>query len=167
MLKIRRPRDAGPARLYALAVESSRQPDLYAVMGAPDTVEGRFELLTVHIILFIERLNREGVAGKAIGQALFDLYLRNLDSALREMGVGDLAVGKRMKGLGKIFYGRAAAYVAAFETGDTAAVEALVARTVLVDRPGADPGPLANHFVKERRRLAGMGLDEIMLERQA
>jgi cytochrome b pre-mRNA-processing protein 3 len=152
--------------LHAQAVERSRQPQLYAKMGAPDTVEGRFELLTVHVVLIIERLNRDGERGRAIGQALFDLYLRNLDGALREMGVGDLAVGKRMKGLGKIFYGRAVAYGEAFESREPGALEALIARTILVERAGADPRLLATYLTGERARLAGQDFDDLVLERR-
>jgi cytochrome b pre-mRNA-processing protein 3 len=133
-------------------------------MGAPDTVEGRFELLTAHMVLIIERLNRDGERGRAMGQSLFDLYLHNLDGALREMGVGDLAVGKRMKGLGKIFYGRAAAYAAAFDSREPGALEALVARTILVERPGADPAPLATYLTGERNRLARSDVDDLLPE---
>ena len=167
MLKFRNRRDPGRTAadaLYARAVERSRRPELYATMGAPDTVEGRFELLTAHVVLIIERLNRDGERGRAMGQALFDLYLRNLDGALREMGVGDLAVGKRMKGLGKIFYGRAVAYAAAFESRDPEALEALVARTILVERPGADPKPLSRDLIDERNRLAADDLDDLIVE---
>ena len=167
MLNFRSRRDAGRTqadRLYARAVDASRRPDLYVTMGAPDTVEGRFELLTAHVVLIIERLNRDGERGRALGQALFDLYLRNLDGALREMGVGDLAVGKRMKGLGKIFYGRAAAYTAAFESRDTGVLEALIARTILVERPGADPKRLADALIGERARLAQHDIDDLVVE---
>jgi cytochrome b pre-mRNA-processing protein 3 len=116
------------------------------------------------VVLIIERLNREGERGRALGQSLFDLYVRNLDGALREMGVGDLAVGKRMKGLGKIFYGRAVAYTAAFESRDRVDLEALIARTILVERPGADPGPLAEALVRERGRLAGPDFADSIVE---
>ncbi len=169
MLSLRSRRDASLAmagRLYARAVEWSRRPDLYAIMGAPDTVEGRFELLTAHILLIIERLNRDGERGRAVGQRLFDLYVRNLDGALREMGVGDLAVGKRMKGLGKIFYGRGAAYATALASRESAELEALVARTILVERPGADPRPLAKALTVMREHLAGLGFDELIMDEQ-
>ncbi len=94
-------------RLYDVAVERSRAVDLYAELGAPDTVEGRFELLTTLVILIVARLAGQGPLAERVRQALFDLYVRNLDGALREMGVGDLAVPKRMKELAKLWYGRA------------------------------------------------------------
>jgi cytochrome b pre-mRNA-processing protein 3 len=168
MLDFRRRGDAGriaAAALYARAVEKSRQPDLYATMGAPDTVEGRFELLTAHILLIIERLDRDGEGGRAVGQALFDHYLRNLDGALREMGVGDIAVAKRMKGLGRIVYGRAAAYAAAFASREPRELEALVARTILVERPDVNPRDLADHLRAARAHLAAAAFDDLIVER--
>ena len=167
MLKFRakpRPDKAVVNRLYDRAVLQSRNPELYARMGAPDSVEGRFELLTAHIVLLIERLNGAGESGRAIGQELFDLYVRNLDGALREMGVGDLAVGKRMKGLGRLFYGRAVAYRDALASVDPQALEALVARTILAEHPGLRPNALASYLVTEKQRLDRTPDDELLSE---
>ena len=164
MLSLRRHRRVAAdtaSTLYAGAVERSRRIELYTIMGAPDTVEGRFELLTAHILLLVERLNREGDPGRALGQSLFDLYIRNLDSALREMGVGDLAVGKRMKQLGKVFYGRGAAFASAFQAGNRAELDSLISRTLLVDRDHADPRALAEHLTAERARLANTSFDDL------
>lgn len=165
MLKFRTRPKAGKIlveRLYDGAVVRSRNPELYARMGAPDTVEGRFELLTAHVLLLIERLNGAGDRGAAVGQMLFDLYVRNLDGALREMGVGDLAVGKRMKGLGRLFYGRAVAYRQAFASDDPGALSALVGRTIFVERPDASPDALAAYLAGEKRRLDFEGDDDFL-----
>jgi cytochrome b pre-mRNA-processing protein 3 len=117
-------------------------------MGAPDTVEGRFELLTLHVIVLLEGLRAMGEEGAASSQAVFDAYVRDLDGALREMGVGDLTVGKRMRALGGVFYGRAAAYRKAFAAlPDRAPLEALIGRTILADIPGAKPEALADYVV--------------------
>ncbi len=167
MLKFRtrtRPGQPQVERFYEDAVQRSRNPDLYARMGAPDTVEGRFELLTVHIILLIERLNDAGDRGRAVGQMLFDLYVRNLDGALREMGVGDLAVGKRMKSLGRLFYGRAVAYREAFAEGEASALESLVGRTVLAERPNASAVALAAYLMEEKQRLDRVADDALLAE---
>ena len=86
-------------------------PEFYRILGAPDTVDGRFELLTLHIVLLLERLKEQ----PAVRQDLFDTYVSDLDGALREMGVGDLSMGRSMKQLGQVFYGRAAAFGAAFK----------------------------------------------------
>jgi len=152
-----RRRSAGRA-LFESAVRQSRTPALYAAMGAPDTVEGRFELQTLHVILLIERLRDEGAAAAASSQALFDAYVGDLDGALREMGVGDLAVGKRMRELGNAFYGRATAYRKAFEAlPDRTSLEALIGRTILADAAGVSPAGLAVYTLKCRDALLGAG----------
>src|SRR5690242_3850485 len=93
-------RDAGKA-LYARVVAQARQPAFYERLGAPDTVEGRFELYSLHVLLLIERLRAGGAEAGEVSQCLFDTYLRGLDHALRELGVGDLSVGRKMRKLGE------------------------------------------------------------------
>ena len=157
-----RPKRDAAERLYDEAVRRSRNPDLYLRMGAPDTVEGRFELLTAHVLIVIDRVNGLGDHGRELAQDLFDLYLRNLDGALREMGVGDLVVGKRMKALGRHIYGRAQAYRQAFSSPNDEQVSAIVARTILAEKPEVSPAPLAAYFIDERRRLAGLTDDHLI-----
>ena len=154
-LLTRRPTKTPALSLYASAVAQSRTPALYAAMGAPDTVEGRFELLSLHVILLIDRLKGEGGGPDGISQALFDIYVSNLDGALREMGVGDLAVGKRMKELGGAFYGRAKAYTAALRAlPDQADLREVIARTLLAGAEGVDPTTLAGYVARCHATLA-------------
>ena len=142
-------------RLYDTAVAQGRRPALYATMGAPDTVEGRFEILTLHVILLIERLKGDNPETAGPRQALFDVYLSDLDGALREMSIGDLAVGKRMRKLGEAFYGRARAYGDAFAAlPDLAKLKDVVARTILDGVDCVDPAPLAAYAVRGRDSLA-------------
>ena len=151
----KKPAWSAPRALYDGAVAQGREPALYARMGAPDTVEGRFEVLTLHVILLIDRLDRLEPAEAHARQALFDVYVHDLDGALREMGVGDLAVGKRMRKLGEAFYGRARAYETAFAAlPDEAPLEALIARTVLHGASDTDPAPLADYVARCRASLA-------------
>lgn len=141
--------------LYDAAVAQARQPALYGPRGAPDTPDGRFEILTLHVILLIDRLAVESGDADGVSQALFDTYLANLDAALREMGVGDLAVGKRMRKLGQAFYGRARAYREAFKVlPDRAELERLVARTALEGSASSDPASLAAYIARSRVNLA-------------
>lgn len=150
-----RPRSAG-RELYAAAVRQSRSASLYAALGAPDTVEGRFESLTLHVILLIETLRGREGAARASSQALFDAYVSDLDGALREMGVGDLTVGKRMRALGDAFYGRAASYGEALaDLPDRRALEALIARTLQASAAGADPTGLATYVMRCWDLLSG------------
>ena len=140
------------------AVRQGRAPALYSRLGAPDTIEGRFELLTLHVILLIDVLRDLGAEAAPSSQALFDAYVRDLDGALREMGVGDLVVGKRMRALGQAFYGRAAAWRAAFMAmPDRADVETLVSRTILAGDQAASPTGLADYAIACREALAAQG----------
>jgi cytochrome b pre-mRNA-processing protein 3 len=162
-LMARSPERQAAERLHAAAVRQARLEAFYARMGAPDTVEGRFEMLTLHLILLIDRLKAASGAAAGVRQALFDSYVSHLDGALREMGVGDLAMGKRMRKLGEAFYGRAQAYDSAFRVlPDTAALEAVVARTVLGGDANADPAPLAAYAWRCREALAANDTDRLL-----
>jgi len=84
--------------LYGAIVAQSRRAAFYIGYGVPDTIEGRFDLIVLHVVLLLARLDRGGPSARDLGQNLFDLFCRDLDANLREMGVGDLAVPKRMQG---------------------------------------------------------------------
>jgi cytochrome b pre-mRNA-processing protein 3 len=100
--------EAGRA-LYSAAVDQARSAPLYARLGAPDTVEGRFEMVTLHVYLIMRRLKGDEAA-KKVSQHLFDAMFQNMDDSLRELGVGDLQVGKKIRKLAENFYGRVGAY---------------------------------------------------------
>jgi cytochrome b pre-mRNA-processing protein 3 len=129
-----RPARQQGAALYQAVTRQARQPVFYQALGAPDTVEGRFELYSLHVILLLIRLRGLDEAMSEISQALFDAYLRALDDALREMGVGDLSVGKKMRKLGEALYGRIKRYDQALSTPD-GELAALLARTVYAQVP--------------------------------
>jgi len=156
-----RPAVLAGRRLYAAAAAQARQPAFYAAMGAPDTVEGRFELYTLHLALILRRLKGQGSRATETAQALFDAYVRGLDDALRDMGVGDLSVGKKMRRLGEAFYGRVRNYDEAIGAlPDRAALEAIVARTVLMGDAVA-AGAFADYAISamaglERQQLAAL-----------
>lgn len=155
-----RPAVAAGQALYAGAVAQARTPVLYSEMGAPDSVMGRFELYTLHVALLVLRLKGEGVQATETSQALFDAYLSGLDIALREIGVGDLSVGKKMKKLGRAFYGRVKAYETALEASDHDGLRALIERTLLEGQ--GDPGPLADYVVAAQRVLTANSLDRLL-----
>jgi cytochrome b pre-mRNA-processing protein 3 len=123
-------RPSGPATLYGAIVAQSRQPLFYRAFGVPDTVEGRFDMIILHLALLTRRLGRDGEAGRGLAQDVFDLFCRDMDGNLREMWVGDLAVPKRMRGFAEAFYGRRAAYEAALADGDEETLAAALARNV-------------------------------------
>ncbi len=158
-----RPADAAGRRLYAAAAAQARQPGFYLTAGVPDTPEGRFELYTAHVVLILHRLKRQGPQAAEIGQAVFDSYVSSLDHALRELGVGDLSVGKKMRKLGEAFYGRAKAYDAALEAlPDTVPLSSLIARTILADAEPAGAGMIADYMAAGVDRFKAQGLEQIV-----
>lgn len=111
--------------LYLAAVQQARNPVFYAEWGVPDTVDGRFELITLHVFLILQRLKTNRRRADRLGQCLFDTMFADMDRALREMGAGDLGVGKRVKAMATAFYGRVAAYEKALTDPDESLDDAI------------------------------------------
>src|SRR5579862_3914870 len=118
------------AALYGMIVAQARSAAFYAVYEVPDSVEGRFDLLVLHLVLVLRRLARLDGEGRWLGQRLFDAFCADLDGNLREMGVGDLAVPKRMRQFAEAFYGRQAAYLAGLDAPGPQAFENALARNI-------------------------------------
>src|SRR5450432_4115159 len=114
------PNAAPAARLYDAIVSQARQPDFYAAGGVPDSIDGRFEMIVLHAYLVLRRLRGAGEVAEPLAQALVDRLFADMDASLREMGAGDLGVGKRVKRMATAFYGRVAAYEAGDKRGDMA-----------------------------------------------
>jgi len=91
--------------LYNVLVGQSRQPGFYVAGGVADTLDGRFDMIVLHAFLVMRRLRDGGVPGEALSQALFDEMFADMDRSLREAGVGDLSIGKRIGKMGELFYG--------------------------------------------------------------
>lgn len=141
--------------LYAQVVEQARTPGLYLNLGCPDTIEGRFEVYTLHLMLVLERLRGQGPEAAEVSQALFEVYLKRLDDALRELGVGDLSVGKKMRKLGEAFYGRLKTFVAAMGVlPDREPLTALIGRTVYEGVDASHAAELAAYLLRQRAALA-------------
>ena len=121
--------------LYGKAVAAARDPYLYTALGVPDTLDGRFDMVGLYAFLLIQRLKDDPEPGPALAQAVFDAMFSDMDINLREMGVGDLSVGRKMRVMWEAFHGRAAVYAAAMTAGDTAALEAALARNVWRGEP--------------------------------
>ena len=129
--------------LYRTLVAQSRSPGFYTNGGVADTLDGRFDLVALHVALVITRLQTNEPPLDALSQSLFDEMVANLDVGLREAGVGDTGVGKRMKKMVAAFYGRSQAYQAALvEPGDDHLIEALE-RNLFRGHESADAQALA------------------------
>ncbi|MEW6019142.1 MAG: ubiquinol-cytochrome C chaperone family protein [Pseudomonadota bacterium] len=158
-----RPARAAGAKLYTAVVDQARAPDFYGRLGVPDTVEGRFELYSLHLMLLLDRLKRQGPLAAEVSQALFDTYVAALDDALREMGVGDRSVGKKMRKLGEAFYGRIKSYEAALaELPETAALAAVIGRTVYAEADAPALADLVAYVARQREDLANQPLEALV-----
>ena len=150
--------------LYGAIVAQARSVAFYTDYRVPDTVEGRFDLIVLHLVLLLRRLDGRAEASrdlgqkllgqKLLGQELFDAFCRDLDANLREMGVGDLAVPKRMQAFAEAFYGRQAAYLAALDAADQRVFEKALARNIFPAGNDAGATQLARYG-----RAAVTGLD--------
>jgi cytochrome b pre-mRNA-processing protein 3 len=157
--------------LYGMIVAQARLGVFYTAFGVPDTVQGRFELLVLHLVLVLRRLGREPQVAKAsgwgrresLGQLLFDAFCRDLDANLREMGVGDMGVPRRMRRFGEEFYGRQAAYQAALDGSDLPALENALARNIF-ELDGEEPkvGRLANYVCASAAQLEDAKMDMLV-----
>jgi len=123
--------------LYAQVVKQARSVEFYTRMGAPDTLEGRFELVTLHAFLLLHRLKNAGKQAKDLAQAVFDVLFDDMDQVLRELGVGDLSVGKKIKSMAELFYGRMNAYDAGMAASDDA-LEQAIRRIVFAEMEPAE-----------------------------
>ncbi|MGA0531535.1 ubiquinol-cytochrome C chaperone family protein [Hansschlegelia sp. KR7-227] len=156
LLRRRAPPAPGPAETaHAAIVEQARRPFLYRELGAPDTLPGRFEVLVLHAALYLRRLRSEGSDAQGLGQEVFDALFRALDANLREIGIGDLTVPKKMNTMVRSFYDGAATYDSALDAGDGAALEEALARIVYGGAP-ADPGAPARLAAYVRRAEAAL-----------
>jgi cytochrome b pre-mRNA-processing protein 3 len=149
-------------QLYGAAVAAARSPYLYASLGVPDTLDGRFDAIVLHVYLIVRRLDADPDPAPVLAQAVFDAMFLDMDINLREMGVGDLAVGKRNRAMWEAFHGRSAAYATAWQ--DTAALGAAFSRNFW--RGAEPPAGSAASLVRLARAqdacLRDQGLDAIL-----
>jgi cytochrome b pre-mRNA-processing protein 3 len=145
--------------IYGMIVTQAREPLFYQDLGVPDTVNGRFDLLVLHLWMVLRRFKPvEGAPG--LSQALFDRFCNDMDANLREMGVGDLIVPKRMQAFGEAFYGRVAAYDLALSQGEEPLAQALC-KNIL---NGQDLVKARRLAIYAESAIAGLaGFDDAML----
>lgn len=148
------------ARLHNAVVDASREPGLYRSGMLPDTVEGRFESLVLHVLLLLRRLRTLPPPADDIAQELVDAVFAHLEIAMRESGVGDMGVPKRMKKLARAFYDRTLRYEEALTAGDEEAVAGEVGRRLAL--PSEEFSGIARYMLDLERRLAGCDLDRLL-----
>ena len=152
--------------LHQAVVGQARRPCLYRRFAIPDTFDGRFEFLVLHVLLVMRRLRSAGATGGEVSQELFDLVFADLDRALREIGVGDLRVGSRIRRMAEAFFGRARALDDALAPAAAdAELKQMLARNVYgtVKVPGETIERLADYVRQQAKYLVSIG-DRIVLE---
>lgn len=121
---------AQASELYGRVVAQSRLPAFYGVYGVPDTPEGRLEAIVMHLVLVIRRLRREGEAGDRLARAVAEAFVTDMDDCMREMGISDLTVPRKVKKAAGALWDRARDYGAALDTAERPALTALLAQHV-------------------------------------
>lgn len=163
------PVKARARQLYEALLVEARKPALYGDLGAPDTLDGRFDMIVLHAALIMRRLREEGVEGQSLAQALFGRLFDDMDVALREMGIGDMSVGKKIKVMAEAFYGRAAAYDAALKAGDEAALADVLLRNLFDNAPErkAAAETLAGYAIAADSRIRAIPASDLLEGRLA
>jgi cytochrome b pre-mRNA-processing protein 3 len=125
-----KPRRQAVQRLYEAVLAQARTPQFFGSGRAPDTIDGRFEVLALHLALVIRRLRADGKKGTALAQDLFDVFVRDMDANLRELGASDSRFGNKMRHIIESFYGRAKAYSDALQAEDEGALRDALIRNL-------------------------------------
>ena len=144
--------------LYYAAVAAARDPYFFGELGVPDTLDGRFDLVALHASLLIRRLRTLPAPGAAVAQAVFDAMFSDMDTNLRELGVGDQTIARNVRAMWEAFHGRATVYEAALAEPGAASLEAALMRNVW----RGEPAPGAAALAKAVRSRAD-GLDAVPL----
>ena len=150
-------------RLYGVIVAQARAPDFYADYGVPDTIEGRFDMVVLHVYLVFRRLALAGAVARAQGQEVFDLFIEDMDASMRELGVGDLSVPRKVRAMAEGYFGRAGVYDAALRDADDDKLAAALLRNVYSGNVKAKAGArrLARYVRHAEKGLAGANAGDI------
>jgi cytochrome b pre-mRNA-processing protein 3 len=169
MLRLFRRHDPGAEaarRLHRHLIERARAPVFYTRHGVPDTLDGRFDLIALHAFLLMDALNRHGEEGRAVGTRLATEIFAGFEGALRELGVSDLGLSRRIKAMADAFYGRLGAYGSA---GAEGALAAALLRNLYRgdDSRASDAALLADYVTRARAALASEETGPTLLQGEA
>ena len=155
-------------RLYRDLVKQARMPPFYRALGVPDTPEGRFEMVGLHVALVLRRLRAAGAPGNALGQQVFDLMFADMDESLRQIGIGEMSVGKHIKRLAGNFYARLLALDEALAASSDASLAQMLRTNAY--HGGAAPSPhqvdaLASYLLGTEAALRAQSTEHLLAGR--
>ena len=131
--------------LYGAIVAQARHPAFYSEYGVPDTMDGRFDMIVLHVALFFRRVRKEPGPVRELGQGVFDRFCADMEHNFREIGLSDVAIPREMRRVGEAYYGRAAAYDRALAANDQGVLAEALARNVFTDAEAVDAARLATY----------------------
>ena len=151
-------------KLYIVLVEQARQPAFYEKYGVADTLAGRFDMIVLHAVLLLRRFAQKPDQTKELSQALFDYMFDDFDLNLRETGIGDTGIGKRIKKMGTGFYGRAAVYNEGLDTENQQMLKDALARNLYRETEPSEENLacMASYMQREAANLDALDLDQLM-----
>jgi len=157
LIKVREKREQ---RLYGAIVAAARHVQFYEKMGVADTVEGRFEMIVLHLFLVLNRLKSEGV--EDLRQRLTDEFFSDMDRSLRELGVSDITVGKKVRKIAESYYGRVTVYHKAL-SASPGILEETISRNIYPDgAPEDSTKAMADYFSNAAKLLGSIPLEQII-----
>ena len=139
---------------YNIIVAQSRQPEFYLDCGVKDSVTGRFDMIALHMTVVFHRLHKGDDIEKKFAQSLFDLFFKDMDRSLREMGVGDITVPKKVKKMGEVFYGLLGAVKDAYESNDSESLAKALDRNIFNSEDAANARKLASYCLRQVEHLS-------------
>lgn len=156
---------------YEVITESARNPSFYQDFDVPDTVMGRFNMVSIFMTLYLRKTNTADEGVKQLAQAIVEEFFKDIDHSIRELGIGDAGVPKRMKKLGRMFYGRAESYGKAFDNGDMSELAEAFSRNIHSDAydgeldQAPDMRSLAEYALSADEELKNINNDDMIKAR--
>ena len=152
-----------PYEIYGSLVARARNPALYRDLGVPDTINGRFDMMVMHVFLLSHRLKDAGDECRELSQGLFDAFLLDMDRGMREEGVGDTSVPKKLKKMTQVYYGRLRAYEKPLEERNKSAIAEIINRNIFTDEHNDEcANALAGYMLNLRAHIEALSVEEIL-----
>jgi cytochrome b pre-mRNA-processing protein 3 len=152
--------------IYGAIVTQARRPAFYAILGIPDTPAGRYEMIVLHLFLVLERLRAEGLRATVLQRTLIETFVEDMDDSLRELGTGDVVVGKKVRRATAGFYERSKDYRDALGAGDAGALERAIVRHGLASEGDPQASRALSAYVRAAAHaLAAQGGPELLAGR--